>query len=104
MSHYTYLATRSGHEAYHTLYTHIKKVSGQPWTGFFIVFLTHTIAHTPQRELEPHIYDTPIHHSHTHFVYEYNTYYCTDVTYIGYTGQWTYLNTIIAYLYVSLLV
>ncbi len=43
-------------------------------------FLTLTIAHTPQRELEPHIYDTPMHHIHTHFVYEYNTYYCPDVT------------------------
>ncbi len=82
MSHSTCLAIRSGHAAYKSIthYTVTHPFIQKGLWSIFLAFLTLTIAHTPQRELEPHIYATPIHHIHTHFVYEYNTYYCTDVT------------------------
>jgi hypothetical protein len=59
-----------------------------PCPGFFSrIFDTHNNPHTPKRAGTTHLRHTHIHHIRTHFVYEYNTYYCTDVAYIGYTGH-----------------
>ncbi len=101
MSHSTYFAIRSGHAAYQSIthYTviHPKRVV----VNFSRIFDTHNSPHTPKWAGTTHLRHTYTPNSYTLCIrVQYLILYWCDIHWV----YWTYLNTIIAYLYVSLLV